>query len=115
VKPLPSRSFVDHGVHGAKGLIVHGFVGVAMPLLPRRLRRELDESLCALHNGGATVRSCAHRRVEISACGHLLTADMRQELGEVAEALDRLAMLIKWGLRVSNAQWCTCIASHITA
>ena len=97
----------DFGLHINKAMTAFTF-GYALKALPKDERDKLSADIAALHNGGATVRSNHHRRRELASAGpngKLLTPARRTKMGELAEALDCLARLSRWGLRVAHATW----------
>ena len=96
---------LDFGLHVPKGLMSQLLDLVEAMLAPED-RQAFSKALLNLHNGGATVRSCYHRRVEASAMRKILTdLGLYEKLGEVAEALDAFARLITWGMRVPYSTW----------
>ena len=91
----------DYSLHGLKGILGHLYETVDTMLTPEE-RTALEKNLDRLHNGGATVKSGVHRRLELANTPDLLGAF---ELGELREAMDALAQAMVWGIRVTHARW----------
>ena len=101
---LHLTSFPDYALHSLKGLLAYLFETLEAAL-PPALRAELDARFDELHKGGATVKSGYHRRLELVHAPWLLRAPLREPLGELAEAMDCLALVMAWGVRVPHVRW----------
>ena len=97
-------SHLDLGLHTLKPMVAMT-EELVLKSMPKAERDQLQCDITALHNGGATCRSCYHRRYEIASFGGLMTTMRRQRAGELAEAGDYLARLMRWGFRVTHATW----------
>ena len=98
-----SHTHID-SLHQEKPLIAM-VQAILLMALPVREREAMEREIAALHAGGATVKSCHHRRLESASMGTLLTPARRQLVGELAEAADCLARLDRWAFRISHATW----------
>lgn len=96
--------YPDYPLHVFKGLLAYLFETYSAYLKPE-LRSVLEERLDELHKGGATVKSGFHRRLELAHAPWLLRAPLRAPLGELAEAMDCLALVMAWGVRVPHVRW----------
>ena len=103
---------IDYGLHVLKALMAQ-LTELIEAALPPSKRLAFVQAIQELHNGGATQRSCFHRRKEAYDMRRILNlrqpdgSTLYETLGELAEAADAYARLIAWGFRVPYSTWKT--------
>ena len=103
---------IDFGLHVLKALMAQ-LTDLIEAALPPTKRLAFTQAIHELHNGGATQRSCYHRRKEAFDMRRILMrvqpdgSTLHATLGELAEAADAYARLIAWGMRVPYSTWKT--------
>jgi hypothetical protein len=107
-----SIGVIDYGLHVLKALMAQ-LTELIEAALPPSKRLAFVQAIQELHNGGATQRSCFHRRKEAYDMRRILSmpqpdgTTLYGTLGELAEAADAYARLIAWGFRVPYSTWKT--------